>query len=67
MLRKINRLKRQEVTGVWTKLHIEKLHGLQALQSIIRMIKSRRLRLIGEVIHTGLWGENLKQKVFWTN
>jgi hypothetical protein len=46
VLRKIFKPKREEVTEVWRKLHIEELHGLQSLQSIIRMIKSRRLRLI---------------------
>jgi hypothetical protein len=33
--------KRDEVTGGWRKLHNEKLHNLS---SIIRIIKSRRMR-----------------------
>jgi hypothetical protein len=36
--------KRDEVTGGWRKLHNEKLHNLDSSPSIIRMIKSRRMR-----------------------
>jgi hypothetical protein len=36
--------KRDEVTGEWTKLHIEELHDLYSSPSIIRIIKSRRTR-----------------------
>jgi uncharacterized membrane protein len=35
--------KRDEVTG-WRKLHNEELHNLYSSPSIIRMIKSRRMR-----------------------
>jgi hypothetical protein len=35
------------VTGGWRKLHNEKLHNLYSSPSIIRMIKSRRMRLTG--------------------
>jgi hypothetical protein len=36
--------KRDEVTGGWRKLHNEELHNLYSSPSIIRMIKSRRIR-----------------------
>jgi hypothetical protein len=45
MLRRIFGLKRDELTGGWTKLHNDELHNLYFSPSIIRMIKSRRMRL----------------------
>jgi hypothetical protein len=36
--------KGDEVTGGWRKLHHEELHNLYSSPSIIRMIKSRRMR-----------------------
>jgi hypothetical protein len=48
-LRRIFGPKRDEVTGGWRKLHNEKLHDLYSSQSIIRMIKSRRMRWAGNV------------------
>jgi hypothetical protein len=36
--------KRDEVTGGWRKLHTEELHNFYSSLSIIRMIKSRRMR-----------------------
>jgi hypothetical protein len=36
--------KRDEVTGGWRKLHNEELHNLYSSPSIIRMIKSRKMR-----------------------
>jgi hypothetical protein len=44
VLRRILRLKRDEVMGGWRKLHNEDLHNLYSSPSIIRMIKSRRVR-----------------------
>jgi hypothetical protein len=49
VLRRIFGPKRNEVTGEWRKLHNEELHNLRSLQSIIRMIKSRRMRWVGHV------------------
>jgi hypothetical protein len=36
--------KRNEVIGGWRKLHNEELHNLYCLPSIIKIIKSRRMR-----------------------
>jgi hypothetical protein len=44
VLRRIFGPKRDEVTGGWRKLHNEELHNLYSLPSIIRVIKSRRMR-----------------------
>jgi hypothetical protein len=44
VLRRIFGPKRGEVTGGWRKLHNEELHHLYSSPSIIRMIKSRRMR-----------------------
>jgi hypothetical protein len=48
MLRRIFGLKRDEVTGEWRKLHNE-LRDLYSSPSIIRIIKSRRMRWAGHV------------------
>jgi hypothetical protein len=45
--------KRDEVTGGWRKLYNEELHNLYSSPSIIRMIKSRRMRLAGHVARRG--------------
>jgi hypothetical protein len=37
-------LKRDEVTGGWRKLHNEELRNLHFLPSVLRMIKSMRMR-----------------------
>jgi hypothetical protein len=44
VLRRIFGTKREKVTGGWRKLHNEELHNLYYSPSIIRMIKSRRMR-----------------------
>jgi hypothetical protein len=41
--------KRDEVTGGWRKLLNEELHGLYSSSSIVRAIKTRRVRLVGHV------------------
>jgi hypothetical protein len=41
--------KRDEVTGGWRKLRNEELHNLYSSPSIIRVIKSRRMRWAGHV------------------
>jgi hypothetical protein len=49
VLRKIFGPKRDEVTGEWRKLHNKELHDLYSSPSIIRIIKSRRMRWAGHV------------------
>jgi hypothetical protein len=53
VLRRIFGPKRDEVTGGWRKLHSKELHDLYSLPSIIRMIKSRRMRWAGHVAQMG--------------
>jgi hypothetical protein len=53
VLRRIFGPKRHEVTGGWKKLHNEELHNLYCSPSIIRMIKSRRMRWAGHVARIG--------------
>jgi hypothetical protein len=47
ILRRIFGPKRDEMTGGWRKLHNEELHDLYSSPSIIRIIKSRRMRWAG--------------------
>jgi hypothetical protein len=53
VLRRIFGPKRAEVIGDWKKLHNEELHNLYSLSSVIRMIKSRRMRGPRHVARTG--------------
>jgi hypothetical protein len=53
VLRRILGPKRDEVTGGWRKLHAEELHNLYCSPSIIRTIKSRRMRWAGHVARMG--------------
>jgi len=53
VLRRIFGPKRDEVTGEWIKLQNEELNDLYSSPNIIRVIKSRRMRWIGHVAHTG--------------
>jgi hypothetical protein len=49
VLRRIFGPRRNEVTGEWRKLHNEELHDLYSSTSIIRIMKSRRMRWAGHV------------------
>jgi hypothetical protein len=49
VLRRIFGPKRDGVTGGWRKLHNEELHNVYSSPSIIRIIKSRRMRWAGHV------------------
>jgi hypothetical protein len=49
VLRRIFGPKRDRVTGGWRKLYSEELHNLYSSPSIIRIIKSRRMRWAGHV------------------
>jgi hypothetical protein len=53
VLRRIFGPKRDRVTGGWRKLHNEELHNLYSSPSIIRIIKSRRMRWAGHVARMG--------------
>jgi hypothetical protein len=53
MLRRIFGVKRDEVTGGWRKLHNKELRNLNCSPSIIRLIKSRRMRWAGHVARMG--------------
>jgi hypothetical protein len=53
VLRRIFGPKRGELTGEWIKLHNEELHALYSSPSIIRVIKSRRMRWAGYVARMG--------------
>ncbi|KAJ4427026.1 hypothetical protein ANN_26825 [Periplaneta americana] len=53
VLRKIFGAKRDEVTGVWRKLHNTELQALYSSPDIIRNIKSRCLRWAGHVARMG--------------
>jgi hypothetical protein len=53
VLRRIFEPKRDGVTGGWRKLHNEELHNLYSSPSIIRNMKSRRMRWAGHVARMG--------------
>jgi hypothetical protein len=53
VLRRMFGPKSDEVTGGWRKLHKEELRGLYSSPSIIRIIKSRRMRWVGHVARMG--------------
>jgi hypothetical protein len=61
VLRKIFGPKRDE-EGSWRKLHNDELHNLYSSPNIVRVVKSRRMRLTGHVerigrgeVFTGFW------------
>jgi hypothetical protein len=53
VLRRIFGPKRDGVTGGWRKLHNEELNNWYSSPSIIRIIKSRRMRWAGHVARIG--------------
>jgi hypothetical protein len=81
VLRKIFGPKRDEVTGEWQKLHNEEQNDLYSLPNIVRVVKSRRMKLAGHVARMGedrgvhrvlvgkrRWEDNIKmdlQEVGW--
>jgi len=52
-MRRIFGPKRDEVRGEWRKLHNEELNDLYSSHTIVRVIKSRRMRLAGHVARMG--------------
>jgi hypothetical protein len=59
VLRRIYGPKRDEVTGEWRKLNNDELRDLYSSPSIIRMIKSWRMRWAGHVARMGIEAECL--------
>jgi hypothetical protein len=53
VFRRIFGPKRDEMTGEWRKMHNEELRDLYSSLSIIRIIKSRRMRWAGHVARMG--------------
>ena len=53
VLRRIFGPRRDEVTGEWRRLHNEVLNDLYSSPTIVRVIKSRRMRRPGHVAHMG--------------
>jgi hypothetical protein len=53
VLRRIFGSKRDEVRGGWRKLYNEALHNLDSSPSIIKLIKSRRMRWAWYVAQIG--------------
>jgi hypothetical protein len=45
--------KRDEVTGEWRNLHTEELNDVYCSPNTLRVIKSRRMRWAGHVLHMG--------------
>jgi hypothetical protein len=54
VLRRIFGPKRKGMVGGWRKMQIKELHSLWSSPSMIRMIKSRRIRWTGHVAHMEL-------------
>jgi hypothetical protein len=50
--------KRGEVTGEWRKLRNEELNDVYSLPSVVRVVKSQRMRWAGHV-----WGEGIVHRV----
>ena len=53
VLRSIFGPRRDEVMGEWRRLHNEELNDLYSSPNIVRVIKSRRMRWAGHVVHMG--------------
>jgi hypothetical protein len=69
VLRRIFEPKRDAVTGGWRKLHNEELRDLYTSPSVIRIFKSRRMRLAGHVVgmgrretRVGYWWESQRER-----
>jgi len=69
VLRRIFGPKRDEVTGPWRKLRIEKLNYLYSSPNIVRVIKSRRMKWVGHLARMGerrsacrIWWGNLSER-----
>jgi hypothetical protein len=56
VLRRIFGPKRDEVTGIWRKLHNEELSDVYSSPKIVRVIKSRIIRWVGLVVERRVQG-----------
>ena len=74
VLRRIFGPRRDEVTGEWRRLHNEELSDLYSSPNIVRVIKSRRMRLAGHVARMGeergwacigFWWGNRRKRDHW--
>jgi len=72
VLRRILGPKRDEVTGEWRKLHNGGLNDLYSSPNNVRVIKSRRMRWVGQVarmgrgeMYTGFWWGNVRERTTW--
>jgi len=72
VLRRIFEPRRDDVTGVWRRLHNEELNDLYSSPNIVRVIKSRRMRSAGYVALmgeergcTGFWWGNRREGDHW--
>jgi len=53
VLRRIFGPRRDKVTGEWRRLHNEELNDMYCSPNIVRVIKSKRMRWDGHVVHMG--------------
>jgi len=72
VLRRIFGPRRDEVTGEWRRLHNEELNDLYSSPNIVRVIKSRRMKWAGHVVHMGdergcigSWWGNRRERDHW--
>jgi hypothetical protein len=71
VLRRIFGPKKNEMLGGWRRLHNEELHKLYSSPSIIRMIKSNRMKWARHVarmrigMHLGFWWKSQNEKNYY--
>jgi len=53
VLRRMFGLKREKVARYWRRLLNEELHNLRVSPNIIRLVKTRRMRWVGDVARMG--------------
>ena len=53
VLRRVSGPKRGEITAEWRKLYNEELSDLFSLPNIVLVVKSRRMRWAGRMVHMG--------------